>query len=70
MFLSNMKNPNSVSLKNAQIALRVAGELREKLTEAAHEDGRSLSSMVNKILADWAARRRPPKQIERKRGLR
>ena len=40
--------------KTSSIAIRMEPEIREALKRAAEADQRSLSSMVDKVLADWA----------------
>jgi len=40
--------------KTSSIATRMEPEIREALKRAAEADQRSLSSMVDKVLADWA----------------
>jgi hypothetical protein len=40
-----------------QIVVRIAEPLRTELEAAAEQDGRVLSSMVRRVLVDWAARR-------------
>ena len=39
--------------KTSSIAIRMDPEIREALKRAAEADGRSLSSMLAKIVADW-----------------
>lgn len=57
-------------LLSHNFSVRLSVGVRDELVKAAAEDSRSVNSLINKILADWVSRRRPPKQIERKRGLR
>lgn len=39
--------------KTTPLGVRLEPEIREALTRAAREDGRSLSSLIAKILSDW-----------------
>lgn len=41
-------------MSNAPLGFRVDPELKAALEKAAAEDSRSLSSLVKKILTDWA----------------
>jgi hypothetical protein len=45
----------SQTVREEQLVVRVAGPLRQQLETAAQQDGRTLSSMVRRILLDWAA---------------
>jgi hypothetical protein len=42
--------------KTERIAVRLDAATKAELTKAAEEDKRSLSSMVEKIIADWLKR--------------
>lgn len=42
--------------KDTNLAIRLDSETKEALARAADEDGRSLSSLVAKILKDWLRR--------------
>lgn len=54
--------------KTARIALRLDPSVRDAIARAARQDGESLSSRVEEVLADWAKHRalRPPKIIKGK----
>jgi cell pole-organizing protein PopZ len=45
--------------KETQIAFRADAETRAQLERAALDDGRTLSSLMLKIIRDWLARNRP-----------
>lgn len=52
--------------KDERIAVRLDTETKAALAKAAEADRRSLSSMVEKIIADWLRDR--PKSRKRLRG--
>ena len=43
-----------VNEKDSRLSLRLDARLRAALEKAADEDHRNLSSLVEKILSDWA----------------
>jgi hypothetical protein len=45
----------SQTVREDQLVIRVAGPLRQVLENAAQQDGRTLSSMVRRILVDFVA---------------
>lgn len=42
---------------SSRIGVRLTDELRAELSAAAREDGRTISSVAKRVLADWAAGR-------------
>jgi hypothetical protein len=57
------------------IGLRVEATLRDELAKAAREDGRSMSSLIERVLMDWlreqgrAPKRSGPPPARKRRSL-
>ena len=45
--------------------IRLEPDLKQKLVQLAETDGRSLSSLIAKIVADWVKAHQPPKEQRR-----